>query len=30
MSSYFLVEDHELMRHGVIDYLSSHGNYVCT
>ena len=30
MSGYFLVEDHVLMRQGVIDYLSSHGNYVCS
>lgn len=28
--SYFLVEDHALMRQGIIDYITKHSNYVCS
>ena len=28
--SYFLVEDHALMRQGIIDYIAKHSGYVCS
>ncbi|MCR5762205.1 MAG: response regulator transcription factor [Treponema sp.] len=28
--SYFLVEDHALMRQGIIDYITKHSSYVCS